>query len=62
MLKREGGSVICDFDLSPVPEFIAVLSGRANTVRFVDRLRNELGEAPAQWLPAFLERFREARD
>jgi len=62
LLKREGGSVICDFDLSPVPEFIAVLSGRANTVRFVDRLRKELGEAPAQWLPAFLERFREARD
>ena len=62
LLKREGGSVICDFDLSSVPEFIAVLSGRANTVRFVDRLRKELGEAPAQWLPAFLERFREARD
>lgn len=62
LLKREGGSVICEFDLSSMPEFIAVLSGRANTVRFVDRLRDELGQAPDRWLPAFLERYKEARD
>ncbi|HEX4271478.1 MAG TPA: hypothetical protein VHZ32_08830, partial [Rhizomicrobium sp.] len=62
LLKRESGSVICEFDLSALPEFVAVLSGRANTVRFADRLRQELGQAPEQWLPAFLERYREARD
>ena len=33
-----------------------------DVVRFVDRLRNELGQAPEQWLPAFLERFKEVRD
>lgn len=62
LLKREGGSVICEFDLSALPEYIAVLSGRANTVRFVDRLRDELGQSPECWLPAFLERFKEAKD
>jgi type IV secretion system protein VirB4 len=62
LLKRDSGSVICEFDLSALPEYIAVLSGRANTVRFVDGLRKELGEAPEQWLPTFMERFKEARD
>jgi type IV secretion system protein VirB4 len=62
LLKREGGSVVCEFDLSAMPEFVAVLSGRANTVRFADRLREEMGSDPDRWLPAFLERFHEARD
>lgn len=62
LLKRDSGSVICEFDLSAMPEYIAVLSGRANTVRFVDRLREEHGQAPEQWLPEFMERFKEARD
>jgi type IV secretion system protein VirB4 len=62
LLKREAGSVICEFDLSAMPEYIAVLSGRANTVRFAERLRNEFGQAPDQWLPEFMRRYREARD
>ena len=36
LLKRESGSVICEFDLSDMPDFIAVLSGRANTVRLTE--------------------------
>jgi len=62
LLKRESGSVICEFDLSDMPNFIAVLSGRANTVRLVETLRSQLGEAPAQWLPTFMARYREVRD
>jgi type IV secretion system protein VirB4 len=62
LLKRESGSVICEFDLSDMPDFIAVLSGRANTVRFAETLRSELGDAPHQWLPAFMARYREVRD
>lgn len=62
LLKRDSGSVICEFDLSPLREYVAVLSGRANTVRFCDRLRQELGEAPEQWLPEFMRRFDEVRD
>ena len=62
LLKRETGSVICEFDLSDMRDYIAVLSGRANTVRFAAALRAELGEDPATWLPAFMERYHEARD
>jgi type IV secretion system protein VirB4 len=62
LLKREAGSVICEFDLSELPDHVAVLSGRANTVRFAERLRRELGEDPAAWLGAFMTRHREAHD
>jgi type IV secretion system protein VirB4 len=62
LLKRESGSVVCEFDLSDMPNFIAVLSGRANTVRLAETLRSELGDAPHQWLPTFMARYREARD
>jgi type IV secretion system protein VirB4 len=63
LIKRETGSVIVDFDLSAMPEYVAVLSSRANTVRFAERLRHEAGsEDPAAWLPAFKARFREAVD
>jgi type IV secretion system protein VirB4 len=62
LLKRESGSVICEFDLSDMPDFIAVLSGRANTVRLAETLRSQLGDAPDQWLPTFMVRHREVRD
>jgi type IV secretion system protein VirB4 len=62
LLKRDIGSVICEFDLSPLREYVAVLSGRANTVRFAERLRQELGDAPEQWMPEFMRRFHEVRD
>jgi type IV secretion system protein VirB4 len=62
LLKRELGSVICEFDLGPMREYVAVLSGRANTVRFAERLRRELGDKPSAWLPQFMDRFQEAHD
>jgi type IV secretion system protein VirB4 len=49
LLKRPSGSVIIDFDLSPIREFVAILSGRANTVRYAERLR--------QQHPDWVERF-----
>jgi type IV secretion system protein VirB4 len=62
LLKREQGSVICEFDLSGMPEFIAILSGRANTVRLAAELRRRLGDQPECWLPEFMRRYREAID
>ncbi|MBU6418767.1 MAG: VirB4 family type IV secretion/conjugal transfer ATPase [Proteobacteria bacterium] len=62
LLKREQGSVICEFDLSELPEFVAVLSGRANTVRLAEELRRQLGENPDHWLPEFMRRYRQAMD
>lgn len=62
LLKRDSGSVICEFDLGDLREYVAVLSGRANTVRFAERLRRELGEEPEAWLDQFMNRYQEARD
>lgn len=62
LLKRESGSVICEFDLSSMRDYVAVLSGRANTVRFAEKLRRELGEEPSAWLGHFMARHHEARD
>jgi type IV secretion system protein VirB4 len=62
LLKREEGSVICEFDLGEMREYIAVLSGRTNTVKFAERLRRQLGEEPARWLPEFMQRYHEAMD
>ncbi|WFS70135.1 VirB4 family type IV secretion/conjugal transfer ATPase (plasmid) [Agrobacterium leguminum] len=62
LLKRESGSVICEFDLRDMHEYVAVLSGRANTVRFADHLRQTYGEDPAAWLDAFMTRYHEAHD
>jgi type IV secretion system protein VirB4 len=62
LLKRERGSVICEFDLGSMREYVAVLSGRANTVRFAEELRRQLGEGPDHWLPTFLQRYHEATD
>jgi type IV secretion system protein VirB4 len=62
LLKRESGSVICEFDLGDLREFVAVLSGRANTVRFAERLRAEYGEQPSAWLEQFMARYQEAKD
>lgn len=62
LLKREEGSVICEFDLSGMREYLAVLSGRANTVRLAERLRRQFGDAPGKWLPEFLARYQEATD
>jgi type IV secretion system protein VirB4 len=57
LIKRDSGSVIIDFDLSSMPEFVAVLSGRATTVRLAEKLRAEAGQG---WLSEFQSRFREA--
>ena len=62
LLKRESGSVICEFDLGDLREFVAVLSGRANTVRFAERLRADYGEQPSAWLEQFMARYQEAKD
>jgi type IV secretion system protein VirB4 len=62
LLKREQGSVICEFDLGEIPEYVAVLSGRANTVRLAEDLRRRHGDESDRWLPEFLKHYHEATD
>jgi type IV secretion system protein VirB4 len=76
LIKRESGSVIIDFDLGAMAEYVAVFSGRANTIRFAERLRardgsrlylNDPGYDPDEgdagdWVDEFMRRHKEAVD
>ena len=73
LIKREGAgevvaeggraasaSVLCRFDLSALPEYVAVLSGTTKSVALARSIRAERGEDPAVWLPHFRARLHEA--
>jgi len=53
LIKHGNDSVIARLDLSSMPDMIKVLSGRKETVEECARLRLELGDQPASWLPQF---------
>ena len=55
LIKHGGDSVVARLDLSGDPELLTVLSGRERSVRRLDALRAELGDAPEAWLPRLLE-------
>jgi len=59
LLKREASSVILQIELTGMEDEIAVLSGRAATVRLLDQVRAEHGDDPENWLPIFLARARD---
>jgi type IV secretory pathway VirB4 component len=50
---REETSVLLRLDLSPLPGHVAVLSGRAATLRAMAEAVGEHGTDPDRWLPAF---------
>ena len=56
LLKRPDGSAILDFDLTPMRQFVAVLSGRQNTVRYAERLRQQTPD----WVDTFMETYETA--
>lgn len=66
LIKAGRDSVIAKLDLNGMPDLIKVLSGRAETVAELDRLRARVGDDPTVWLPIFcgwtseLEVIREA--
>lgn len=53
VLMREDTSVLLRLDLSPLPGHVAVLSGRAATLRAMAEAVGEHGTDPVRWLPAF---------
>ena len=53
LLKQGTASVACSLDLSGLDDLVAVLSGRARTVRLMERLIAEVGPKPEAWLPRF---------
>ncbi len=55
LIKHGTDSVVVRLNLTSQPELLTVLSGRERTVRMLDALREELGDAPQAWLPRLVE-------
>lgn len=55
LVKQGNESAIVRLDLSGDGELLTVLSGRESSVRLLDKIRADVGSAPADWLPALLE-------
>ncbi len=53
LIKHGRDSVIARIRLGGMEDLIKVLSGRAETVAELDRLRAEVGDDPSAWLPRF---------
>ncbi|HAF80718.1 MAG TPA: VirB4 family type IV secretion/conjugal transfer ATPase [Brevundimonas sp.] len=58
LIKRGGESVVARLDLSGEDDILTILSGRERTVRLLDDLRAAVGDDPADWMDALLERAR----
>ncbi|MES2494238.1 MAG: VirB4 family type IV secretion system protein [Pseudomonadota bacterium] len=51
LVKHGSDSVVVRLNLASHPDLLVVLSGRERTVRMLDALREEVGDAPEAWLP-----------
>ena len=49
-------SVVARLNLTGERELLTILSGRERTVRLLDQLRAEHGDAPEAWYDALMER------
>lgn len=55
LIKRGDHSVVARLDLTGLTGELAVLAGTERAVRRLDALRAEVGDAPSDWLPPFME-------
>lgn len=55
LVKHGSESVVVRLNLASEPDLLTVLSGRERTVRLLDAIRAEVGDAPSAWLPRLLE-------
>ena len=54
LVKHGNHSVVARLDLSSMPDALTMLSGRESSVRRLDELRAQHGDAPAAWWPALI--------
>ncbi|MDQ3247160.1 MAG: VirB4 family type IV secretion/conjugal transfer ATPase [Pseudomonadota bacterium] len=54
LVKHGSDSVVVRLNLASEPDFLTVLSGRERTVRLLDDIREDVGDAPDAWLPRLL--------
>ncbi len=56
LIKQDNDGVVARLDLSGMDNIIQVLSGRNDTVALLDRIIDENGEDPQDWLPIFYQK------
>jgi type IV secretion system protein VirB4 len=56
LVKQGEDSVVAKIDLSGMNDFIEILSARADTIRILDKIREEVGDNPEIWRPIFVDR------
>lgn len=61
LIKQNGLSTLCEFDLGGMDDSLAVLSTTLDNVQLLDQVREEVGDNPDAWLPVFYARVRQAR-
>jgi len=54
-IRHGDEAVVVVFDLSPMPEILAVLAGTSATVALMHSLKQKHGDRASQWLPYFYE-------
>ena len=59
LIKQGGNSVVARLDMGNMPDAITVLSGRETSVRKLDELRRDHGDAPSEWMPILLKAAQE---
>lgn len=56
LVKQGAASVVARLDMSDMSDMLTILSARESSVRALDRLRAEVGDAPDAWMPRLLGR------
>jgi len=56
LVKQDNDGVVARLDLSGMDSLIQVLSGRNDTVAMLDKIIDEHGEDPQDWLPIFYQK------
>jgi type IV secretion system protein VirB4 len=59
LVKQGLDSVVAELDLGGLDDALAILSGRAETVELLDRIRAQHGDDPARWMVPFHESRRQ---
>jgi type IV secretion system protein VirB4 len=54
LVKQGAASVVARLDMSDMSDILTILSARESTVRQLDRIRAEVGNAPDAWMPRLL--------
>jgi len=55
LVKQSGNSVVARLDMGDMPDAMTILSGRESSVRKLDELRRDHGDAPADWMPQLIQ-------